>query len=334
VLGQAHTPRRRLWPLVAVALAVLVAPAVSGAIPSHSESSLRAHDAAIEAKSRSAVLSLYSLDQHLASAHAQLATLQDRSVSLREQRETLELELRVAHRSTGLAQRRLAQRLRELYEQGDVGPIEVLFGAQNLDEAITNLDDLSRMSSQSRLLVSELNSAKGRLSAASHRLATREAALAAATRDAEATATQLAHERTLRTAYIASLQAQRRLTQQQLAAAAARAHAAVVATPVPTVATAPSIPEIAPAPGHTITVSATGYSLGGHTSTGLPVGWGVAAVDPSVVPLGTHMTVPGYGQAIAADTGGAVTGATIDLWFPTVAQANAWGRRTVTIVLH
>jgi 3D (Asp-Asp-Asp) domain-containing protein len=81
-------------------------------------------------------------------------------------------------------------------------------------------------------------------------------------------------------------------------------------------------------------VSATGYSLGGRTATGLPVGWGVAAVDPSVIPLGTHMSVPGYGEAVAADVGGGVSGATVDLWFPTLAQANAWGRRTVTIVLR
>ena len=67
---------------------------------------------------------------------------------------------------------------------------------------------------------------------------------------------------------------------------------------------------------------------------GCPVGWGVVAVDPSVIPLGTHMTIPGYGEAVAADTGGAIIGATIDLWFPTVAQANAWGRRAVTITLH
>ena len=81
-------------------------------------------------------------------------------------------------------------------------------------------------------------------------------------------------------------------------------------------------------------MSATGYALGGRTSTGLPVGWGVAAVDPSVIPLGTHMTVPGYGEAVAADIGGAIHGAVVDLWFPTVAQANAWGRRAVTVVLH
>jgi 3D (Asp-Asp-Asp) domain-containing protein len=86
--------------------------------------------------------------------------------------------------------------------------------------------------------------------------------------------------------------------------------------------------------GRSLTVVATGYALGGRTATGLPVGWGVAAVDPSVIPLGTHMTVPGYGEAVAADVGGAVRGAVLDLWFPTVAQANAWGRRSVTVILH
>ena len=83
-----------------------------------------------------------------------------------------------------------------------------------------------------------------------------------------------------------------------------------------------------------LTVSATGYALQGSTASGLPVGWGVVAVDPSVIPLGTHMTIPGYGEAVAADRGGSIVGASIDLWFPTVAQANAWGRRTVSIVLH
>ena len=78
----------------------------------------------------------------------------------------------------------------------------------------------------------------------------------------------------------------------------------------------------------------TGYSLPGHTATGLPVGWGVVAVDPSVIPLGTRMTIPGYGEGIAADTGSAVRGNDIDLWFPTLAQARAWGRRAVTITLH
>jgi 3D (Asp-Asp-Asp) domain-containing protein len=91
---------------------------------------------------------------------------------------------------------------------------------------------------------------------------------------------------------------------------------------------------IAAAGARTITVSATGYSLSGRTATGMPTAPGVVAVDPSVIPLGTRLTIPGYGVGIAADTGGAVHGNVIDLWFPTTQQALAWGRRTVTITIR
>ena len=85
VLGQAHMPRKRLLPFAVIALAVLAAPAVSGAFTSHSPSSLRAHDAALAAKSRAAVLDLYSLDQQFAGAQSRLGTLQAQTQSLRAQ---------------------------------------------------------------------------------------------------------------------------------------------------------------------------------------------------------------------------------------------------------
>ena len=84
----------------------------------------------------------------------------------------------------------------------------------------------------------------------------------------------------------------------------------------------------------TLTVSATGYTIRGRTSTGIPTAPGVVAVDPAVIPLGTRLTIPGYGVGIAADTGGAVLGNTIDVWFATGAQARQWGRRTVTVTIH
>jgi 3D (Asp-Asp-Asp) domain-containing protein len=132
-------------------------------------------------------------------------------------------------------------------------------------------------------------------------------------------------------ALIAQAQAARLKSEQLTRVTAADATASAVSSGI-----APSAPSLASATtgGHSMSVSATGYSLPGRTATGLPVGWGVVAVDPSVIPLGTHMTIPGYGEAVAADTGGAVVGATIDVWFPTLAQANAWGRRVVTISLH
>jgi 3D (Asp-Asp-Asp) domain-containing protein len=93
-------------------------------------------------------------------------------------------------------------------------------------------------------------------------------------------------------------------------------------------------PSTAAAGTNSMTVTATGYALTGTTATGVSVGYGIVAVDPAVIPLGTHMTIPGYGEGVAADTGGAVSGSRIDLWFPTRAEALAWGTRTVTITLH
>lgn len=54
----------------------------------------------------------------------------------------------------------------------------------------------------------------------------------------------------------------------------------------------------------------------GITATGVRVTWGVIAVDPSVIPLGTRMYIPGYGYGVAADTGGGVKGYMIDLGYP------------------
>jgi len=98
-------------------------------------------------------------------------------------------------------------------------------------------------------------------------------------------------------------------------------------TPAPTAAPPP------PKPGGTMTVYATGYCLKGSTATGLPVGPGIVATDPSVIPLGTRMTIPGYGEGVAADTGGSVQGARIDVWFKSCADAASFGR-TVTITFH
>jgi peptidoglycan DL-endopeptidase CwlO len=339
VLGQAHTPRRRLLPLAALASAILVAPAFGGANASHHVAALRAHDAQIEARSRSAALSLYALDHRLAVASAQLQDLHERAHSLETARRVLQLQIRIARRSTVIAQRSLAQRLRTLYEEGDVEPIEILLGSKNLEDAMTNLDNLSRVSQNGQDDLAALKSAKTHLATAASNLARQEAQLAAATRAAQASAAALAQTRARRSAYIGSLAAQHRMTRDAIASAVASARAAeassVVATPTPAPASeaATSVVQTLTA-GRSLGVVATGYALGGRTSTGLAVGWGVAAVDPSTIPLGTHMTVPGYGEAVAADVGGAVHGAVIDLWFPTVAQANAWGRRSVTVILH
>jgi 3D (Asp-Asp-Asp) domain-containing protein len=53
----------------------------------------------------------------------------------------------------------------------------------------------------------------------------------------------------------------------------------------------------------------------GRTRIGLQLTKGLVAVDPNVVPLGARLYVPGYGEALAADTGGGVRGRMIDLGY-------------------
>ena len=64
---------------------------------------------------------------------------------------------------------------------------------------------------------------------------------------------------------------------------------------------------------------------------GIPATYGVVAVDPSIIPLGTRLYIPGYGMAIAADTGGAIVGYCIDLCMESYAEAMDFGRRVVTV---
>lgn len=63
----------------------------------------------------------------------------------------------------------------------------------------------------------------------------------------------------------------------------------------------------------------------GVTASGMKTKYGVVAVDPRIIPLGTKLYVEGYGEAIAADTGSAIKGYKIDLYFPTHEEAKAYG---------
>jgi uncharacterized protein YabE (DUF348 family)/3D (Asp-Asp-Asp) domain-containing protein len=96
----------------------------------------------------------------------------------------------------------------------------------------------------------------------------------------------------------------------------------------------------APAAGRRLAVLATAYHPldnalegGFHAATGARLGYGIIAVDPDVIPLGTRLYVPGYGYGIAADTGGAIKGEHIDLCFDTAAEVDVWGVRTLTIIV-
>ena len=297
---------------------------------------LRAENTALAARTHEALLRLYALDSQLARAHARLDGLTAQAAAVRRERTLTAKRLGIARRDVVTAQAQLAERLRDLYEQGQTDPLEILLGARSLDEAIAGIDDLNRSARLDRRLIRETRVARAHQKAVALSLARRSATLERLRRDAAAAASAIAATRAQHTAYLASLRAKERLNGARIsslesAAAAAQAKAAtLVAAAPPTPASSPTTPS---GPG-TMTVMATGYSLGGSTATGLPVGWGVVAVDPSVIPLGTRMSIPGYGEGVAADVGSGISGASIDLWFPSDSAARAWGRRSVTIGLH
>lgn len=68
------------------------------------------------------------------------------------------------------------------------------------------------------------------------------------------------------------------------------------------------------------------------TAIGLRAGKGVIAVDPSVIPLRTKVYIPGYGVAVAGDTGGAIKGKIIDLGFDD-AKTAGWFAHFIDIYL-
>ena len=295
----------------------------------------------LDTRTHQALLNLYALQSQLARARSRLATLQSRSAALRERRLELQAGLAAARQTLSVSQRQLGAHLRTLYEQGAVDPLAVVLGAQSLDDAISKIDALDSMAKQNRQVIAVALQARTRLAHARVTLARAQRTLAAALGQAERAAGDLTAAQSTRLAYVTSLRTKQQLARSQIRGLLATARAVEAkAEKIQTSAAAPPAPGSATGPitsptgAQTLRVSSTGYSLPGHTASGLPVGWGIVAVDPTVIPLGTRMTVPGYGEAVAADVGSAVKGYDIDLWFPTLAQARAWGRRTVTITLH
>lgn len=77
----------------------------------------------------------------------------------------------------------------------------------------------------------------------------------------------------------------------------------------------------------------------GKTATGMQAKYGVVAVDPSVIPLHSRLYIEGdngswsYGYAVAGDTGGAIKGNKIDLFFNTADEVRKFGRRQAKVYI-
>jgi 3D (Asp-Asp-Asp) domain-containing protein/septal ring factor EnvC (AmiA/AmiB activator) len=312
---------------------------------------LRSQNAQLDREAARALLELFALESRLRKSERRVAQLKVRVQELERQEESARNQLEVARSSETAAQEALAERVRTLYIEGEPEPLEIILGATSLDELIDAIDSVNRLADHDERIIEQVQNARRSLRAALRELAVQQEELRQLTRAAETARATLARARDEKAAYLASLVRQRDLNTREIASLTARARAAeeraaviAAATPQPSEAPAPSSSsqpgpspsgvDVSPEPGRQVTVSATKYCLRGTTATGIPVQHGVIATDPAYIPLGTRLYVPGYGEGVAADTGGAVRGWTIDLWVESCVEASAYGRQTVTITIY
>ena len=336
----------------AATLALIVAAGTPAAADrSPSRDGLRAQQAALGARARSALYELYAQDARLAGARSAERRQAERVAVIDGQVGTLSGEVHVARANLAAARGDAARSDRRALQGATaLDPVEVLLAASSLQDALSRAQTLQQVASGDRELVQQTLSARDEL-------AGNLRSLQAAQRQAEQEHTtllqrvrDLAAQRAAKQRLLAGLRRERARCRRRIDHLDARAQAAVAraqalaqaeadaaqsdvqappqtgTSPAPVPAPDPG----GPSPGATLTVSSTAYCLTGNTATGLPTGPGICATDPSVIPLGTRFYVPGYGECLAADTGSAVIGDTIDLWMPHQ-RALAWGRRTVTI---
>ena len=88
----------------------------------------------------------------------------------------------------------------------------------------------------------------------------------------------------------------------------------------------------------TVTAYATGAdggAVGSYTASGTRVHWGTVAADWRVYPAGTRLQIEGFPNDVftVEDTGGAVVGNVVDIWFPDLASAAAFGTKTLRVTV-
>jgi 3D (Asp-Asp-Asp) domain-containing protein/chromosome segregation ATPase len=323
-------------------LVVLTGSAVAATLPSggaaenadeleREAQELRDQNAALQSGAKSAADDLVAIEVRLKQARAELASLRARAADVRARRRAVMEELSVARSALRAAQRALASRLQGLYEEGDGDTIAMILGAGSLEGMLDAIEAADLATTQDETLIDSARSASARLARLNGILAERERELEQVAAARAAAAASLAAARSERLRTIAALQAAGRSNRAAITSLERRGRA-LASVPASLASGAPSL-GAGTGGVRSLTVLATGYALGGRTASGLPVGWGAVAVDPSVIPFGSRLLIPGYGLGVAADTGGAIRGARIDLWFPSVAQARAWGSRVVTITI-
>ncbi len=240
----------------------------------------------------------------------------------------------------------LDNRLRSSYKSDDDDYLSVVFGADNFSDFLNKVDAINTIAQSDKDLIASFFNAKQQVQNDLDNLNSQQRELDSLIGSLSTDQQNLLAARQQQQSVVDSLQSQKQANAGELAQL--QSQAAGIEAKMNTIQQQADVSSDTTGGGNSdasggggsqatggtsITVLATAYCLAGTTATGMPVGRGVIAVDPRVIPLGSRVHVSGYGDAIAADTGGAIKGNRIDVWLP-CGEAYAWGSRTVTVTIY
>lgn len=277
--------------------------------------------------------------------------------NLASQIKTSEAKLNYAKNQLRLEQDLFDKRMKAMYINGDYTYLQVLLGSHDLSDFITRMDITAKILQYDNNIISTVKDERDQITEQDNNLKNENSKIQALKVSNEQMLTSLTsnmtEERTLlsqasakeqqliqkiHAEEVAAAQAKaaadaKAAAQKAQAEAAQKAKASVNSSSSATIAAQP-----AASSGTVITVVATAYSDAGYTSNGMqtsrnPNGYSTIAVDPSVIPINSKVYVQGYGYAIAADTGSAIIGNRIDVFFPSPNDAHNWGARTVNVTI-
>jgi cystine transport system substrate-binding protein len=345
--------------------ALIAAVSASAAGPADEAEQQRAVLEDLQAGEEQALVDLFAADSALGRAEERAQRLEERLAGVRDRVDETQRSLEISQSNLLVARKLLNERIEQWYRMDQIDAIEIILGSDSLSDVIDQFDAIERMSSRDADVVRGTRDFAAETKERQRSLQDQEQQVEQLVAAARAEADRLAAARATKEALVSDLRRQASLTSSRIERldqaaqeAAARAEAiqaeqAASAGGSPTAdparsgdggapdaggGTATPPPDVETPPpgasgGQQITVSATAYSIHGTTASGLPTAYGVCATDPSVIPMGTRFSVPGYGTCVAGDTGSAIIGNTIDVWFPELSQAQAWGRQSVTVTI-
>lgn len=240
------------------------------------------------------------------------------------------------------------KRLRAMYMSSGTSYIEVIFNSNSIGDFLSRVDTISKVMQYDKELISNIEQQKLATNKQAENLNNENIKLNSLKAANESTLSKMSSDIKTQNDLLSKATDQEKslIAEQKEKAAAAERARQQAAAQSQALAASKSSGTFSPTNGAPpagsystiLNLDATAYSSGGYTASGTlatrnPSGYSTIAVDPRVILPGTKVYVSGYGYASADDTGLAIQGNIIDVYFSTEAEALNWGIRSVQVYI-